>query len=151
VQTTSSARFRTAVLSDHDELVELMLAFSLEVEAPLSREHISAAVLPLLQESVLGEIWVAQEALLVGYLVLSWGWGIESGGREALIDEVFVSPSSRAAGVATGLVSAALERARSISTRAVFLETESQNPRSRKLYEQLGFEVEPSVWMRRQL
>lgn len=138
-------------MSDHDELVELMLAFSLEVGSPLSKEHVSNALMPLLQQSALGEVLVAQESELVGYLVLSWGWGIESGGREALIDEVFVAPSSRASGIATKLVSEALARASALGTKAVFLETEDQNPRSRKLYERLGFEVEPSVWMRRLL
>lgn len=151
MEANSSARFRIAVLSDHDELVELMLAFSLEVGAPLSREHISAALVPLLQQSALGEVLVAQEAVLIGYLVLSWGWGIESGGREALIDEVFVAPGARAIGIASKLVSEALNEARARGTKAVFLETEDQNPRSRTLYERLGFEVEPSVWMRRKL
>lgn len=138
-------------MADHDELVSLMLAFSLEVGSPLTKKHISAGLMPLLHKSALGEVLVAQESELVGYLVLSWGWGIESGGREALIDEVFVAPGSRASGIATKLVSEALARARALDTRAVFLETEHQNPRSRKLYERLGFEVEPSVWMRRKL
>jgi ribosomal protein S18 acetylase RimI-like enzyme len=128
-----------------------MQAFSIEVGAPLSETHISNALRPLLQNPLIGEVWVAHDKGIVGYLVMSWGWGIESGGGEALIDEVYVTPEARGSMVATGLVQAALDSAQIRGTRAIFLETEADNPRSRKLYERLGFEVEPSMWMRRKI
>jgi ribosomal protein S18 acetylase RimI-like enzyme len=151
VQTTNSKRFRRAVASDQQELVDLMLAFSVEVDSPLSQSHIETALKPLLLDPSLGEVWIAQDQKLIGYLVMSWGWGIESGGREALIDEVYVAPEARGRKVASDLVQEALKSAREKHTKAVFLETEADNPRSRLIYERLGFESESSVWMRRKL
>lgn len=151
MQTTSSTEFRRAVAADQNELQAMMLAFSAEVGAPLTTSHIAVALKPMLETPALGEIWIAQDQVPIGYLVMSWGWGIESGGGEALIDEVFVSAAARGHGVATGLVEAALKSAKNKETKAIFLETERDNPRSRKLYERLGFQVEPSVWMRREL
>ena len=128
-----------------------MLAFSIEVDAPLTKTHISNALKPLLENPSIGEIWVAADPEILGYLVMSWGWGIESGGREALIDEVYVAPEARGSKLATGMIQAAVASAQRAGTKAIFLETEADNPRSRGLYERLGFEVEPSVWMRLEL
>ena len=125
-----------------------MRDFSLEVSAPLSDSHISDALEPLLADPSIGDVWVVEGEMLIGYLVITWGWGIESGGREALIDEIYVANERRGQGLATALVEMALEKAKSLNTKAVFLETESDNPQSRLLYERLGFKVESSVWMR---
>ena len=125
-----------------------MREFSEEVLAPLSLSHIRQALEPLLNEPVIGDVWVAEDDEIVGYLVITWGWGIESGGKEALIDEIFVSPDYRNQGLASALVTASLDRARDLGTKAVFLETEVDNPNSRTLYERLGFTTESSVWMR---
>jgi GNAT superfamily N-acetyltransferase len=125
-----------------------MRAFSEEVLAPLSASHIETALVPLLEDATIGDVFVVEEERIFGYLVITWGWGIESGGREALIDEIFVVPENRGQGLASALVSAALEKATALNTKAVFLETEAANPESRSLYERLGFKVESSVWMR---
>ena len=143
---------RLANQADQTALIGLLGDFAEEALAPLTTEHLTAAVTPLLQGSELGEIWVLEhEQNLIGYLVIGWGWGIESGGKEALIDEVFVSHAHRNQGLGTRLVQAALTRAKELDAKTVFLETEQSNPESRKLYQNLGFEIEDSVWMRKAL
>jgi GNAT superfamily N-acetyltransferase len=143
---------RLANQADQTALIGLLGDFAEEALAPLTTEHLTAAVTPLLRGSELGEIWVLEhEQNLIGYLVIGWGWGIESGGREALIDEVFVSHAHRNQGLGTQLVEAALARAKELDAKTVFLETEQSNPESRKLYQNLGFEIEDSVWMRKAL
>ena len=143
---------RLANQADQTALIGLLGDFAAEALAPLTTEHLTAAVTPLLRGSELGEIWVLEhEQNLIGYLVIGWGWGIESGGREALIDEVFVSDAHRNQGLGTRLVQAALARAKELDAKTVFLETEQSNPESRKLYQNLGFEIEDSVWMRKAL
>jgi len=143
---------RLANQADQTALIGLLNDFAQEALAPLTTEHLTAAVTPLLRGTELGEVWVLEhEQNLIGYLVIGWGWGIESGGREALIDEVFVSQPHRNQGLGAQLVEAALARAKELDAKTVFLETEQSNPESRKLYQNLGFEVEDSVWMRKAL
>lgn len=125
-----------------------MLQFSNEVAAPLSKQHILSAVGPVLENPDLGDVWVVESQNLLGYLVLSWGWGIESGGKEALIDELFVLPEYRGQGLATAMLEVAVDRAFELGTKAIFLETEADNPQSRSLYTRLGFQTESSIWMR---
>ena len=74
---------RLANQADQTALIGLLNDFAQEALAPLTTEHLTAAVTPLLRGTELGEIWVLEhEQNLIGYLVIGWGWGIESGGRE---------------------------------------------------------------------
>ena len=91
------------------------------------------------------------DSVLVGYAVIGWGWGIESGGKEALIDEVFVLKNHRNQGIGAKMLTEVMVQLGMHNTKAVFLETEAQSPNSRKLYQNLGFETEDSVWMRKAL
>lgn len=130
----------------------LLTAFSEEAGTNFSQEHLISGLEPLLNNEQLGLVFVAElEGLLVGYAVIGWGWGIESGGREALIDEVFVLEANRNQGIGAKMLATAIKTLKKYDTKAVFLETEAQNPNSRKLYQNLGFDSEDSVWMRKKL
>lgn len=143
---------RQAVPADLEELLRLLTSFSEEAGTNFGREHLLAGLEPLLSNQDLGLVFVAElETFLVGYAVIGWGWGIESGGKEALIDEVFVSKNHRNQGIAANMLSEVMTQLERHNTKAVFLETEAQNPNSRKLYQNLGFETEDSVWMRKAL
>ena len=143
---------RQAVPADLEALLWLLTSFSKEAGTNLGREHLLAGLEPLLNNQELGLVFVAElEAVLVGYAVIGWGWGIESGGKEALIDEVFVLKNRRNQGIGAKMLTEVMAHLEKHNTKAVFLETEAQNPNSRKLYQNLGFETEDSVWMRKAL
>jgi len=143
---------RQAVPADLEALLSLLTGFSKEAGTNFGREHLLAGLQPMLNNQELGLVFVAElDNVLVGYAVIGWGWGIESGGKEALIDEVFVLNSYRNQGIGAKILTAVIAELRKHNTKAVFLETEAQNPNSRKLYQNLGFEAEDSVWMRKAL
>ena len=143
---------RQAVPDDLEALLSLLTGFSEEAGTNFGREHLLAGLEPLLSNQGLGLVFVAElDIVLVGYAVIGWGWGIESGGKEALIDEVFVLKNHRSQGIGAKMLSEVMTQLGRHNTKAVFLETEAQNPNSRKLYQHLGFETEDSVWMRKAL
>ena len=143
---------RQAVPADLEALLRLLTSFSEEAGTNFGREHLLAGLEPLLSNQDLGLVFVSEiDSVLVGYAVIGWGWGIESGGKEALIDEVFVLKAQRNQGIGTKMLSEVMVHLERHNTKAVFLETEAQNPNSRKLYQNLGFESEDSVWMRKTL
>lgn len=146
------ATIRRALPADAPAILALLDAYSREVETNLDEDHLAAAMVPLIEQPELGDLLVAdQNGSLVGYVVITWGWGIESGGAEALVDEMFVTSEFRNQGVGTLLMTTAIERARDRDVKVVFLETESNNPESRVLYDRLGFELESSIWMSRRI
>ena len=146
------ATIRRAMPADGPAIMALLAAYSKEVETNLDEDHLAAAMMPLIERPELGDLLIAeQNGSLVGYVVITWGWGIESGGAEALVDEMFVTDAYRNQGVGTLLMTAAIENARAREVKVVFLETESDNPESRVLYDRLGFELESSIWMSRKI
>lgn len=146
------ASVRRALMADQDAVLALMRGYCKEVGTPLSDEHLLDAIGPLIANEQLGDLLVAEQGEdLAGYLVITWGWGIESGGAEALIDEMFVAAEYRHQGVGTLLMTEAQSRASAKDVKVIFLETEQSNPESRELYDRLGFEIESSIWMSKRI
>jgi ribosomal protein S18 acetylase RimI-like enzyme len=139
-------------MADQDAVLVLMRGYCQEVGTPLSDEHLLDAIGPLIANEQLGDLLVAEQGEdLAGYLVITWGWGIESGGAEALIDEMFVAAEYRHQGVGTLLMTEGQSRASAKDVKVIFLETEQNNPESRELYDRLGFEIESSIWMSKRI
>ncbi len=83
----------------------------------------------------------ARERTPIGYLVLTIGYSLERGGRDAFIDELYVRPQWRGLGLGTLAVATAEVAARRLGVRAVHLEVDTTNERARRLYERIGFAV----------
>ena len=146
------ASVRRALMADQDAVLVLMRGYCQEVGTALSDEHLLDAIGPLIANEQLGDLLVAEQGEdLAGYLVITWGWGIESGGAEALIDEMFVAAEYRHQGVGTLLMTEGQSRASAKDVKVIFLETEQSNPESRELYDRLGFEIESSIWMSKRI
>jgi GNAT superfamily N-acetyltransferase len=105
---------------------------------------------PLLESDRHGVVWlIGPESDPLGYAVVTWGWSVEGGGPEALLDEIYVHDRGR--GLGTAAVVAILDDCRKRGMIRVFLETESHNDRARRFYARLGFVTEDSVWMSKPL
>ena len=138
---------REAVADDEQAILALLRIYCEEAETPHSDDHLLTGLRPLLTTNPHGVVLVAEQEEIIGYSILTWGWGIESGGQEALVDEMLIEPSKRGTGIGQTLMQASIDRAKQPGVKVIFLETERDNPRSRKLYEKLGFEEESSIWM----
>lgn len=131
-----------------DALVDLHASYRAEEGLP-ANARAREALEPLLRDRSRGMVLVAGEARdALGYAVLTWGWGLESGGREGLLDEVYVAPERRGQGIGGRLVDRVIEAARSAHCRTLFVETERANESARRLYARHGLAEEDSVWMR---
>lgn len=124
----------------------LIRAFCDIDEHAFEEATVSAALAPLLEHDTYGQVWVLDDgAALVGYCVLTWGWSLESGGRDGLIDEIYVDRRSQ--GLGAILLQAVVDAAIEAGARVMFLETEHHNLGARAFYLRHGFAVEESVWM----
>jgi GNAT superfamily N-acetyltransferase len=86
------------------------------------------------------EAWVDDSG--VGYAILVPFWSNEFGGPMLYLDEVYVVPDARGRGVGTAIVAWARAEAQRRGCVRLALEVNHDNPRARRLYERLGFEVE---------
>ena len=74
-------------------ILDLMEQFYAEERYPFAREKARAALAPFLADPALGRAWLLRDGdAAVGYFVLTLGWSLEYGGRDAFVDELFVLP-----------------------------------------------------------
>lgn len=134
---------RRAGPGDLDRLVDLHREFCAIDSHPFDLARATAAFTPLLDDDRHGVVWIVDSP--PAYAVLTWGWSIEAGGAEAVLDEVFVS--ERDSGVGSSLMQHLLADGRRRGLARVLLETETPNHRVRGFYERHGFRVDTSIWM----
>src|SRR5689334_5416507 len=138
----TSPMIRRAELPDRDELLQLIREFYAVDRHEFDVERVARGLDPLLADDTHGQVWLINKS---GYAVVTWGWSLESGGREALLDEIYVRDRGR--GVGRELLTHAMAAAAKAGAIRMFLETEAHNERVRAFYASLGFATEDSTWM----
>jgi GNAT superfamily N-acetyltransferase len=112
-----------------------------------------AGFAPLLDDDSLGVVVVAADAgngrELVGYGVVTWGWSIEVGGADVVLDELYVR--RRGDGIGSELLAEIESRCRARGVKRMFLETERPNAGARRLYLRHGWSPDDSIWMSKEL
>ena len=138
------ALLRRATAADLDTLLPLIEAFCAIDEHPYEAARVRQALGPLLADDTHGVVWLIGEPP-GGYAVLTWSYSLESGGRDALLDEIFLEERGR--GLGSAALAAIYDDLRARGITRIFLETEDHNERARRFYARNGFVVEPSTWM----
>jgi GNAT superfamily N-acetyltransferase len=134
---------RRATPGDLAALVRLHRGFCEADGHPFDAGRARSAFAPLLDDDRHGVVWIVDEP--PAYVVLTWGWSIEAGGPEAVLDEIYTT--NRGAGVGSQLIDHVLVDGARRGLARIFLETESHNERVRGLYQRHGFRADDSVWM----
>jgi GNAT superfamily N-acetyltransferase len=80
-------------------------------------------------------------------MIVTWSYSLESGGREALLDEIYVM--QRGHGVGGEFLQAIVADLSGRGVQRFFLETELHNKRVRSFYLRYGFQADDSIWMSR--
>ena len=134
---------RRAGPDDLDTLIGLHEAFCDVDGHPFDRRRARSGFTPLLDGDAHGMVWIVDSP--PAYAVLTWGWSIEAGGAEAVLDELFVT--ERDGGVGSALLEHVLSDGRRRKLARIFLETESLNERVRTFYARHGFRTDDSIWL----
>lgn len=147
-----TTRIRQAGPADLDALLPLVAEFHAHERISLDAAQRRDALARLLAEPALGVTLVAEgPGGIVGYVLLCLGYSVEFGGRDAFVDEAFVLPESRGAGLGQALLAEAEREARRRGVRAIHLEADHGNPRAAELYRRLGFQDHARHLMTRRL
>ncbi len=130
-----------AAPADLADVVRLLGAQLREHDIPATQIGMEKAVRGMLDDPRRGTIFLAWEgASAIGLAALSYTWTLELGGLSAWLDELYVDPKLRGAGVGRGLLHAAIEHARSLGAAAIDLEVVEGHERASRLYVREGFE-----------
>lgn len=141
---------RRAEPGDLDALVRLCERYRLIDLQSFEEPSARSAFAQLLEPGDRGFVLVSESGgAVTGYAVVTWGFSIESGGLDALLDELYVE--SRGEGTGSALIQGAMAEAAAAGAVRMFLETEAHNRRARMFYARHEFTIEESVWMSRSL
>ncbi len=142
---------RRAASADLEVLVPLIAEFYRVDRHVFDEREVRSALIPLLADGTAGQVWLITDdtGAVAGYAVLTWGYSLESGGREGLIDELFVRQQN--VGLGGRALDSLVDHALRAGCRVLFLETEAHNARVRSFYSRHGFAAQDSIWMSRTL
>jgi diamine N-acetyltransferase len=133
--------FHPATAADIEGLVELMRQFYAIDQYAFIEQKARNALEQLLRDHTLGRIWlIIQQEEKVGYIVVTFGYSLEYQGRDAFIDELYISASQRSQGIGTKALRFVLENCPALGIHAVHLEVERSNAAGQALYRRAGFE-----------
>ena len=82
------------------------------------------------------------EGTIVGYVVLTLGFSVESGGRDGFIDELYVAPAARGRGIGAKVLALVGREAGALGLKRLYLEVGHDNP-AHGLYRRAGFVDHP--------
>jgi ribosomal protein S18 acetylase RimI-like enzyme len=89
----------------------------------------------------LARAWIAYSAgHAVGYVVITLGYSIEYGGRDAFIDDLYLVPEGRGRGLGRCLIDFACDEAERLGVKTLHPEVEPGNDLATRLYRAAGFE-----------
>jgi GNAT superfamily N-acetyltransferase len=132
--------------------LELVAQLSAEFNHIDGHDHddakVRTALIPLLESDDLGVVYLIGGPH-AGYAVVTWGYSIESGGRDGLLDEIYVR--TRGEGLGGEAFEEIFDDLRRRGIRRMFLETERPNSDVRRFYARHGFTEDDSIWMSRDL
>lgn len=94
--------FDLALPSDVDGILPLMRAFYLIDAYPFDETIARRALDDLVRDAALGRVWLIRErGMIIGYIILTFGYSIEFHGRDATLDELYVAADHRGHGAGT--------------------------------------------------
>ncbi|KGO92144.1 GCN5 family acetyltransferase [Flavobacterium subsaxonicum WB 4.1-42 = DSM 21790] len=105
--------------------------------------------LEFIENDSLGRGWViVHNGKSAGYIILTFVFSFEYQGRIAFLDELFVSPEARGAGLGKLALDFIAEEAKALSIKIIYLEIEPHNEAARKLYLSNNYTVHKRGLMR---
>jgi GNAT superfamily N-acetyltransferase len=133
-------QFVPAGLSDVERLVGWAAELYQQEGIPFDAGTVRQALAELIEDATLGRVWLLiVEGEPVGYVVVTFGYSIEYGGRDAFLDELFVNTDRRGRGLGTRALRFAADACRRLGIQALHLEVERANTSAQRVYRAAGF------------
>lgn len=131
-----------ATPEDLPKLLPLVAAFHEHQGFATSPEHQQEAIVPLLEGIPHGAIWmIGPRRAPVGYVVVSFGWSVEYGGMDAIVDEIFVRSAVRKRGMGSDALNGLAKALKEGGIKALHLEADQGDDQLLRFYQRAKFET----------
>jgi len=143
---------RGATAADLPAILEMMEDFNAGEGIAFDRAVFRPRLERLVSDSGLGRVLLFEaDDGPSGYAIVTWGYDLEYGGRDAFLTELFVRASHRGRGLGRLALAAAEDAARSGGAHALHLLVRHENAGALGLYHRAGYRTEPRAVMTKDL
>ncbi len=135
-----SAALHLAKPGDLDRLTALVGAFHAEQGIDMTEEARQRGLAPLLDGIPHGAAYlIGPVRAPLGYIIVTFGWSVEFGGMDGIVDEIYVRPTVRGRGIAREVLLELPKALAGAGLKALHLEVERSDDSAIKLYQRAGF------------
>ena len=129
-----------AKTEDVERMMPLVREFYVYERLKLDEARYRELALQLIENDGLGRLLVIElDGELIGYAVIGFGFSLEFGGRDALLDEFYLRGAFRGRGIGSALLQSVEELCRAKGILAIHLEADYVNARVHEFYKRVGY------------
>jgi ribosomal protein S18 acetylase RimI-like enzyme len=149
---SAAISFQTATLPDAPVLASFVRKYYEFDGIAFVRDQVESGLNTLLADASLGQAWlILSGAEPVGYVIFSYGFDIEFGGRLALITDLYLEPPYRHRGIGRRILEQVEAHCQGLGLHGLELQVETDNAAARALYKKFGFEAADRIPMSKRI
>jgi len=127
--------FKPLEISDISIITQMMQDFYAIDNYPMDVEVAKTLFQEFISNEHLGKSWlIYSENKIVGYIILSFIFSFEYGGKIAFVDELFIKENARGKGIGKEAIQFIQREVPKLSLKLLYLEVEPHNENAQKLY-----------------
>jgi len=143
-------RLRRASPADLADILPRTAALNAHEGIAVAPDALETALRALLADPTLGGVWLVEDAAIIGYAIVTFGYDLEFAGRDAWLTELWIDDASRNTGAGAAALALLDTELRPLGVRALHLQVRPENPALR-LYQRAGFAKSPRLVLTRRL
>ena len=133
--------FKPLEISDISIITQMMQDFYAIDNYPMDIEVAKTLFQEFISNEHLGKSWlIYSENEVVGYIILTFIFSFEYGGKIAFVDELFIKETARGKGFGKEAIQFIQQEVPKLSLKLLYLEVEPHNENAQKLYLAHDFE-----------
>lgn len=134
--------FKPLEIADIEIITQMMQDFYAIDNYPMDVEVTKTLFQEFISNEHLGKSWlIYSENEIVGYIILTFIFSFEYGGKIAFLDELFIKETARGKGFGKEAIQFIQREAPKLSLKLLYLEVEPHNENAQKLYLAHDFEL----------
>ena len=134
--------FKPLEIADIEVITQMMQNFYAIDNYPMDVEVAKNLFQEFITNEHLGKSWlIYSENEVVGYIILTFIFSFEYGGKIAFVDELFIKETARGKGFGKEAIQFIQQEVPKLSLKLLYLEVEPHNENAQKLYLAHDFEL----------
>jgi ribosomal protein S18 acetylase RimI-like enzyme len=128
-------QFSSLQLHNINTITQMMSDFYAIDNYPIDIEASKKLFHDFINNENLGKAWlILEDDEIVGYVILTFVFSFEYGGKIAFIDELYLKESARGKGIGNKTIECIKSESTKLSLKLLYLEVENHNEKAQKLY-----------------